>query len=267
MIRALLLLELRRSRMILAGLSLLVIAYSGLLGLVFPSIRENAAQLDKTFEAYPEDFLVAFGLEGSLADPGVYYTANIGVLLWPLVAAMIGIVLATRPTAIDTERGWIEMPLAGRLTRREYLAVGIAVQVIGIALLAFATEAAFVGVGALVDARFDAGRFVLAGVAAWLFGAAVAAVTTLLGVLTLSRAVAGGIVAGGLLVMYLFRIVANVVDELAILGDLSVFNYLYPTTIIQTGALPIVEVLAFVVIAAACWIWAVAAFERRDLIA
>lgn len=266
MIRALLLLELRRSRQILAGLGLLVVAYSGLLAVVFPSIRENAAQLDKTFEAYPKDFLVAFGLEGSLADPGVYYTANIGILLWPLVAAMFGIVLATRPTAIDTERGWIEMPLAGRMTRRQYLAVGIAVQAIGLAILAFATEAAFLGVGALVDADFDVGRFALAGVAAWLFGAAVAAVTTLLGVYTLSRGVAGGIVAGSLIVMYLFRIVANVVDEVKILGDLSVFNYLYPTAIIQTGSLPVAEVIAFVALALFAWVGSILLFERRDLI-
>jgi len=264
---SLLLLEARRSRGLLGWLLLLVVAYCGLLALVFPSITENAAQLEEVMAAYPPEVLAAFGLEGSLADPGVYYTSNVGILLWPIVAAMAAIILATRPTAVDTGRGWIELPLSGRLTRGRYLAVAIILQVTALGLLAATTVWSFVLIGWLVGVELAPGPFALATLAHWIQGCVIAAVATLLGVLTLSRGVAGGVTAGALLLMYLFRVIANVVDELAWLADLSIFRYLYPTRIIQDGTLPVSEVIAFLGVAAAAWVAAVLLFRRRDLIA
>lgn len=54
----------------------------------------------------------------------------------------------------------------------------------------------FLVVGALVGADLEAGRFALAGVAAWLLGCVIAAVASLLGVLSLNRGLAGGVTAG-----------------------------------------------------------------------
>lgn len=267
MTRALFLLELRRSRALLGWLLLLVFAYSGLLALVFPAITENAAQLEEAMAAYPTEVLAAFGLEGSLAEPGVYYTSNIGILLWPIVAAMAAIILATRSTAVDTLRGWIELPLSGRITRGRYLAVGILIQALALGLLAAVAVGTFVLVARLVDVELDGGPFALAALAAWLQGCVVASVATLLGVVTLSRGVAGGITAGTLLLMYLFRVVANVVDDLAWLADISIFRYLYPTSIIKSGSLPVGETIAFIAIIVVAWTWSLVLFRRRDLIA
>lgn len=267
MTRALLLLEARRSRGFLGWLLLLVFAYCGILAAVFPTIAENAAQLEAAMAAYPPEVLAAFGIEGSLAEPGVYYTSNVGLLLWPIVAAMAGIVLSTRPTAVDTVRGWVELPMSGRLTRTQYIATSIVLQVVALALLAGGTVGSFLLVGHLVGAGLDPGPFALAGVAAWLQACLIAATTSLLGVITLSRGIAGGITAGALILMYLLRVLANIVEELSWLADLSIFRYLYPTTIIEEGRLPGAEALAFLGLSAVAWAASVWLFRRRDLIA
>jgi len=267
MIAALLRLELRRTRLLVGWLLLLVVAYSAILAIVYPAIRANAANLDLSMKAYPKDFMAAFGMEASLSDPGVYYTADIGILLWPVVAAIAGIALATRPTAVDTERGWIETPMSGHLSRVAYALVSVVVQALTLAVLSVATVGAFVGVGALVGANLNAGPFALAAFAAWLFGCAIASVAMLIGVATLNRGVAAGITAGGLIVMYVFRIVGTVQPDLGWLANLSAFRYLYPTHIIDMGTLPWDEVLGFAVLTIAAWGIAVALFRQRDLVA
>jgi ABC-2 type transport system permease protein len=267
MTRALFLLELRRSRGLLGWLLLLVFAYCGILAVVFPTIAENAAQLEAAMAAYPPEVLAAFGIEGSLAEPGVYYTSNVGLLLWPIVATMAGVILATRPTAVDTARGWVELPMSGHFTRTRYLATSVVLQASALAVLAGATIGSFLLVGHLVGAGLNPGPFALAGVAAWVQGCLIAAAASLLGVVTLSRGIAGGLTAGVLILMYLLRVIANVVDDLAWMADFSIFRYLYPTTIIEDGRLPVAEVAAFVGLSAGAWAASVFLFRRRDLIA
>jgi ABC-type transport system involved in multi-copper enzyme maturation permease subunit len=267
MIGAVFSLELRRSRQLASWLLLVTALYGGLVAAVYPVLRDNMARFDEYMKIYPKAILEAFGMVGSLADPGTFWNTYVASMLWPIVAGIAGILLATRSSAADTERGWIELPLSGRLPRTTYLAAAIGVQLAVLAALAAATAGGVVAVGWIVGAGFDAGRFALGGVGIWLFGCAIAAVTTLLAVVTLSRGAAGGAVAGALLVMYLFRALATIQPDLDWLATFSAFHYLDPKAVIDEGLLPVGDVALFVGIAAAAWAGAIWAFARRDLIA
>jgi len=267
MIRAVFDLELRRSRQLAIWLLVVTFVYAGVLALVYPVMRDNMAKFDEYMKIYPKAILEAFGMVGSLADPGTFWNSYVASMLWPIVAGIAGILLATRSSAADAERGWIELPLAGRLPRSRYLAAAIGVQLIVMAALAAATAGGVVGAGWIVGAGFDAGRFALGGIGIWLFGCAIAAVTTLLAVVTLSRGVAGGAVAGGLLVMYLFRALASIQPDLDWLATFSAFHYLDPRAVVDQGVLPAGDVALFVGITVAAWAGAIWVFGRRDLIA
>jgi len=191
MIRATLVLEFRRARMLLLWLVVVAVAYGGLLAAFFPTMRSNAAQMQEVLKMYPQAFRVAFGMEGSLADPGTFFTAYDGSLLWPILAAVAGILLATRPGA-DVDRGWADLPLSSPLSRLDYLGTAIVVQVVVLAVVAIAMILGVLACGTYVGAGFDWGRFSLVLVPAFTFGAAIAGVTTLLGVITLNRGLAGG---------------------------------------------------------------------------
>lgn len=258
-------LELRRSRALVGGLLVVVAGYDGFMAAFYPTLAKNTAALDEYLKILPREFLVAFGMEGSLADPGVFFTTYVGSWLWPIVAAIAAIVLATRVSAADTDRGWIELPLATPLSRTRYLLIAIAVQAAALALLAVAAVAAVVGVGAISGAGFNAGRFFL--VTPLAFACAIAAVTTLLGVVTMSRGAASGAVAGGLIAMYLLDIVAKIEPSLDALGALSAFRYFRPTPIIDRGVFPFGDLALFAVVAVAAWAASLWAFRRRDLIA
>jgi ABC-2 type transport system permease protein len=259
-------LELRRSRMLAFWLVVIVLVYGGILAAMYPILLDNAGAIEDYMNIFPQEFLAAFGMTGSLADPGVFFTTYIGSMLWPVIAAIAAIILATRPVASDVERGWAEVALGTPLTRVRALAAAIASQALVLAALAVATVAGVLVVGGLVGADFDAGRFLGASAVLWLFGCAIAGVTSLLGALTLSRSIAGGAVAGILLLMYLVNVVAQIQVDLAWLADVGAFKYLLVTELVDTGVVPWASVAVFGVVALGGWGGSLLVFARRDLL-
>ncbi len=260
-------LELRRSRMVAFWLAVIVIAYGATIAAMFPILEENSKLLEDYLKILPKEMLAAFGMSGNLTDPGVFFSTYIGSFLWPVIAAIGAIILATRPVAADVERGWSEIVLGTPLTRIRSLAASIGSQATVLAVLALAAPGGVLAGGLVVGAGFEAGPFLASSVVFWLFACAIAGVTSLVGVLTLSRGVAAGVAAGVLLAMYLMNIVAELQGDLAWLGDLGWFRYLTVTELIDTGAVPWASIAVFGVVALIGWIAALVVFARRDLLA
>jgi ABC-type transport system involved in multi-copper enzyme maturation permease subunit len=253
--------------MLALWLAVIAAAYAGTMAIFFPIMKENASIFEDYMEIFPKEFLAAFGMTGSLGDPGVFFTTYIGSYLWPILAAIAGIVLATRPVAADHDRGFLDLPLSTPIARMPYLGSSIVVQVLVLVVVAVAMIAGAVVVGALVDAGFDAGRLMLVVPSSVAFGCAIAAVTSLLAVLTLSRGLAAGIAAGILLAMYLANVVATIEPDVEWLATFSAFHYYDTTALIDEGVVPWTDLAVFSVVAILGWAGALIAFRRRDLAA
>jgi ABC-type transport system involved in multi-copper enzyme maturation permease subunit len=260
-------LELRRSRLLAFWLAVVGAAYTATIGVMYPIFVENNALMEEYLKVFPKEFMAAFGMTGSLADPGVFFTTYIGSFLWPILAAMGAIVLATRPVAADVASGWSEIALGTPLRRSRALVAAILCQAVVLAVVAAATVAGVLVAGVVVDAGFDAARFALGGVVIWLFACAVAGVTSILGAITLSRAKAAGIVAGILIVMYLANVVAQLQPDLGWVGDLGAFKYIVVTDLIDHGTVPWTSIAVFGVAAFVGWAGSLVVFARRDLLA
>jgi hypothetical protein len=260
-------LELRRMRSLVGWTALVAIAYGGIVSGFYPTFRDNEKLIQQYMSLFSKELLSMFGMAGSLADPGTFFNVYIGGMLWPVVAAIVAIALATRPVAADLEHGFLELVLATRLSRVRYLGMAIVGQVVGMAVLALATVGGILVVGRLVDAPFDTGRFLLAGAHAFAFGISIAAVTTLLAVLTLDRGRAGGIAVGLLLGMYLLDAASKVWKDLGAWADLSAFHHFQTVEIIDGGTFPAGEFALFLAVSAVAWAAALIVFRRRDLAA
>jgi ABC-2 type transport system permease protein len=265
--RAIFDLDLRRSRSLLLWGSAVSAGYASVMALIYPTVHANAARIDDYIKIFPKEMMAAFGVHGSLADPGIFFNTYIATFLWPLVAAIIGIVLATRPIGADLDRGFLELVVSSPLPRRRYLAVSILGQLLVTTVVAAATIAGVLIVGALVGAGFPADRFLLAIPFMASFAWAIAGFATLLSVVTLSRGTAGGITVGVLLAMYLANLISAIEPKLAWLADVSVFGHFNAERLIADGAIPWGEIGVFVAIAGGCWLLAVALFGWRDLAA
>jgi ABC-2 type transport system permease protein len=260
-------LELRRSRQLTFWLVVIVLAYGGIIAAMYPILEENSELLEDYLKILPEGMLAAFGMSGNLTDPGVFFSTYIGSFLWPVIAAMGAIILATRPVAADVERGWSEIVLSTPLTRTRNVVAAIVAQSLVLGALALATTTGVLVVGAMVGAGFDTVPFLAASVVFWLFACAIAGVTSFVAAVTLSRGTAAGVAAGLLLVMYLMNIVAELQGDLAWLADFGWFRYLTVTDLIDTGTVPWTSVAVFAVVAVVGWLGAILVFRKRDLLA
>jgi beta-exotoxin I transport system permease protein len=266
MTRATLFLELRRSRALVLGMAVVTLAYGGIMGAMYPVLAENQALMDEYMKVLPKEFLLVFGMTGSLTDPGVFFTTYISSWLWPIVAAIVAIGIGTRVTAADSERGWVEQPLATPLRRTSLALASILDQGIGLLVVALTAVVGLLGVGLAVAAPFDAGRFLLAVPSLFVFGAAIAGATMLLAVLTLSRGRAAGIVAGVLIAMYLLNVVVQIQPDFEELGYLGVFHYLDTTGTMSAGTMPWGDLAVLTTVALVGWGLAVWRFRTRDLV-
>ena len=86
-------------------------------------------------------------------------------------------------------------------------------------------------------------------------------------VVLLDRGRAAGIVAGVLVVMYLFNVVAALAPDVDWFASLSAFHYFNVQSLIGSGAYPIADSLLLGAIAVSGWAVAIIAFRRRDLAA
>lgn len=259
-------LELRRGQMLVLWVGVVAVLYAGGITLFYPTILENAAEFEKILEIYPKELMAAFGIEGSIGDPGTFLNSYIFQFLWPLVAAIVAILLATR-VAADAGTSFLDLPLSTRLPRLRYLAAAIAGQVLALAALAAMTVGAIVAVDLLIEPNFPIDRLLLAGLHALLLGLAIAGVTTLLAVALLDRGKAGGLAAGILIVMYLLNILAELSPDITDLGRLSAFGYFDLKALIDTGTYPVGDSLLYLAVAVGGWLVALWAFRRRDLAA
>ena len=259
-------LELRRNRTLTIWLGILLAGYGATMALMYPIMVENDQLMTQYMETFPQEFMAMFGMTGSLSDPGVFYTTYISSWLWPIMAAVVALLLGTR-VAVDLDRGFLDLPLATPMSRVRYLAASVACQALAIAVLAALTVAGVWVTARLINVEFDAGRFAAAGVLSWLFGCAIAGATTLLAVVTLSRGRASGIVGGVLVVMYLIFVVVQVSEDWAWIAPLSAWDHFRTTQLIDDGVLPAADMAIFALVAVAGWLGALVAFRRRDLAA
>lgn len=259
-------LELRRGRTLVVWVAIVSAAYAGFITLFYPTIKENAAEFEKMLEVYPKELMAAFGISGSLADPGTFLNSYIFQFLWPLVAAIAAIFLATR-VAVDADRGFLELPLSTRLPRLRYLSATIAGQIVGLAIVALVTVGSIWAIDLLIEPDFPEERVMLAGVHALAMGLAFAGVTTLFAVLFLDRGRAGGLVAGILILMYLANVVAQLSPDVEWVANLSAFHYFDLKPLIDTGVYPVAGSVLYLAFALGGWLLALVLFRRRDLAA
>jgi hypothetical protein len=259
-------LELRRGRMLVLWIGLVAALYAGGITAFYPTILDNAERFREMLDIYPRELMAAFGITGDLGDPGVFINSYIFQFLWPLVAAIVAILLATR-LAVDVEAGFLELPLSTRLPRSRYLGAVVVGQVVAMGLLTLVTIGAIWAVDLLIEPNLPTERLLLAGGHAFAMGLAVAGVTTLLTVILLDRGRAGGLAAGILIVMYLANVIAQLSTDLGWLAGASIFHYFDLRPVIDTGAYPVAETTLYLGVATGGWLVSLVAFRRRDLAA
>ena len=205
----------------LAAYALVVAIYGVAVAAIYPTVVETAELFEPYLDMVPPGILEAFEMSGGITSPGAYFGSQF-FQVWVLVAAMFAIGLGTRGAAAETAAGTIEVALSAPLSRTRYLLTTIAMQVLGLAVLAIVAVVSVVALGPLIDVSFDVAAFAAVGLLSFAFGCAMAGVSTLVSVVTLDRGRSIGFAAFLLILMYLVTVVAGLEPSAENLKYLSV---------------------------------------------
>ena len=232
---------------------------------VYPAVRDQAADLTKLLDSYPDAMKAFFGLSGVDYSTGAgYLQSEVFGLTGPLLLLVLAVGRGASAIAGEEERGTLDLLLATPVSRTrvvlEKAAAGaLQVAAIGAVLwLALAGGATAFGLG--IGLWRLAAAVLLTVLVAEVFGAVALAV----GARTGHRGLAIGVATALAIGTYVLDSLAQIVGALEPWRWLSPFAY-YREAHPLSGGLTVREPAVLVLLAVAGLVVAVTSFRRRDV--
>jgi ABC-2 type transport system permease protein len=242
------------------GMAALVLLYASF----YPSVRSNAATLNKYMESLPEALRNMIGNSGDISSPVGYIRSEVFSTMGPLLLLILAIGAGARAIAGEEEGRTLDLLLANPVRRRAVVLQkfwAMVVSTSGVGLVLLASIALFGPPFGLHVALVDLTATVVSAIALAVgFGSIALAVGCWRG----RRGVAIAVSTSLAVVTYLLNILAPSVDGLSRFQILSPFYHYIEHDPLRTG-FSALHLSILVAIAAVGLAIALVAFERRDL--
>lgn len=231
----------------------------------YPTFKDSADQLAKSFASLPKAALGLFGGSSDFFSPIGFLNSQIFFLMLPLLLTMLAVALGSSLIAREEQDMTIELLLARPLSRSRLLAAKITAGTI-----ALATVATVALVTVVVTARFfkldgiSSSAIALAGFNSFLLAYCTGAIAFLLAATGRAHGAAIGIGAVVGIAGYLLTSLSGTVDWLKAPAKALPFNY-YQSEAILRQTYHWTSALFFVAVIAACGILSYIVFRRRDI--
>lgn len=236
-----------------------------LLGLVYPSIKTVATEVQSYVEALPEAFAAMFlGAARDFTSPVGYIDAELFSFMAPVVFIAFGLTLAAHQIAGEEEEGTLGLLLAYPVSRARVLAEKALVVVVGVALLTVAQLVATAAVVRLADMDLAFRTMAEGHVVLFLLTLALTAIGFAAGAATGRRGAALGVGAAVALGSYLLNALAPLTESLKPLRKASVFYYYGGAQPLRLG-FDASHAAVLLAVAAAALLVAFLTFLRRDI--
>jgi ABC-2 type transport system permease protein len=265
MLRNVYLKSLRDMRRAIAWWSLGLIAMTGLMISVYPTVRDSP-ELNKLVDQYPQALkaFLAFGGELDYTSGAGYLGSELFAFMVPLLLSIAAIGAGARATAGEEEAGTIDLLLANPISRRRLVlekTAALATEVLLLALVMWISL--LVGVE-IVDMDVSAANLGAATATAALLAFSLGTIAVLAGAVSGRRSVAIGLPAALGVAAYLVSSLGSLVDSLELARKASPYYHYVASDPLRHG-LDFGHAAFLVALGAAAVLVAAVAFERRDL--
>ena len=228
-----------RRRLNLMWWSLGVLGVDVLLGVAYPTVRDNG-ELDKTFAGLPPGVQAALGLQaGLITSPAGYLNSQYFANILPILLLVFGISLAAWSIAGDEGGGTLELLLANPISR-----LRLALERSGALILEIAALTAVAGLGLVALAPstglskgLTPDRILEATVATGLLALTFAALAFAVGAATGSRSGAMSTAAAFAVALFMIEGLAEQVKVLRPIREASPWHWLLGSDPIRQGLL------------------------------
>lgn len=243
-----------------------IAAYAVLILAIWPSLKENLANLQALWDSYPESIRKAFGGENmQFASFDGFLSVEYFSQMWPIIMIAFSVSIATGAIAAEIEKGTMELLLSQPVTRRAVIVTRHLFFELGLIIL-IAASILPVMIGApMVDGDISNAALLAFVVPSLLFYTAIGSVTFAFSTLFSSRGRAIFVSLGLIIFSYALDILAKVNETFSDFHFLSIFKYWDPYRYLHGpdwawGDLAVLAVISLASTAFAVW-W----FERRDI--
>ncbi len=227
-----------RRRLSLFWWSLGVLAMDGLLGVAYPTVRDNS-ELDKTFAGLPPSVQAVLGLQGAahITSPIGYLNSQYYANLLPIILLVFAIGLAAWAIGGDEAAGTLELLLANPVSR---LRVAMERALAVISLLGVLTAIAALGLIALapptgLNHGLSSDKIVEASIATGLLVLVYASLAFAVGAATGARSLAVSISVSVAVALFAIEGVAAQVKTLQPVQAISPWHWFFHSDPLQNG--------------------------------
>ena len=242
-----------------------LVLYGLLILSFYPTVRENAEEMQQLMGAFPKSVMDAFGAN-NMATLAGWVGGKYLNLMWPLIMSVFLIMAGAATVAREVERGTIELLLSVPESRTRLLAAKLAALLTGILVLVAATIGSIALGAVLVDETLAFENLLALGAVLLCFSVAVAGYTVLLSSFSKERGKPAGMAAGLTLAFYLAWVVSDVSENWEWLRNVSIFTAYDPQRALQSSHIEPWHLVALIAVGLVGSLVALAIFRRRDAI-
>lgn len=232
---------------------------------IWPTIRENASELNRYLDSFPEAMRNLIGTV-DFGTPNGYLQSELFSFVAPIVFLVYAIGAGARAIAGEEEAGSLDVLLATPIPRSRVVLEKFASMGVALFGLAFLLWGSTLVLGLGFDMRPDVGNLTAAALSSFLLALVFGSTALAVGCVTGARGAAIGVASGVALITFLVDMFAPSVQALDRIRWLSPFYHYGGAEPMLHGLDPVHAVVLAAISFTALGV-ALVAFERRDLAA
>jgi len=232
---------------------------------IFPSMQAQTQQLIQILQSMPKAILSAFGsanitnftLENLLVSK--YFS-----LVWPLLAAILGISMAGNDVAYEVEKGTIEFLLAQPISRTKIYFARFLAEIFALAIFSALSTISVIPMAIAFHINYVAINYFKLFLMAILFAWTIYALSLFFSCLFSNKGRVYGVMGTIIIAMYVASLVATLKDSLDKLKYLSFFYY-FTSNILVDGKFNWLAIILFSIIIIIFLVLGLVVFQKRDI--
>lgn len=245
----------------IAGIAVLWM-YVGL----YPSIQEQAEEIAKLFESYPEGLRAVFGIENFEMDTLEKFLAleQLG-LIWGIMAIFMVSSIAGGSISGEIDKGTIEILLSKPISRIRIFLARYAAGIVSLVIFAFFSIFAIFPLAMLHSVKLSEISYVYLFIISVMFAFTVFSMAMMFSALFSERGRTYMLVGMILGAMYLLNVASALVERLELLRYLSFFYHFDHGKALVAGELNVSALAVFAILSILFTLIGVAWFNKRDI--
>ncbi len=233
---------------------------------LFPSFKDQSANLEQLIKNYPESFMKAFNFDiKSFNTIEGFLSTEQFSFVWPLIVIFMMVGYAGTALAGEIEKGTVELLLSQPLSRAKLFCGRYLAGILMLVIFVFFSVYAATPLSAIYDISFKAQNFTTVAILALMFGLSIFSIAYFLSSIFSDRGKVFFISGVLLVVMYVLNILSSLKDNLVNLKYASFFYYFNPSKALVYNQIDHWAYLVFLGTALVLFILGLVIFTKRDI--